>query len=127
VSLQLLYYAYLILTLIARFVVKGHSKTPSPHLLLARQESIDRVMSELPDSQSRQQEKLRQELLIRDNHQCVVSGFYDDNNRARANLSIADLDAAEFASLEAARIIPFSLAIFRETEVRNHHYHVLYN
>jgi len=99
--------------------MKGRPKSPSPILSprLGAFESIDRMVAELPESNSRvQQSKLRKNCLLRDNNKCVVSGFYDTYEFEK----LPDEQKGEMTmtgKCEAAHIFPFCLGKYSDTEL----------
>ena len=81
--------------------------TPSPRSGV--EDFIDDLLSQDFDSTTRRQGELRRACLQLDNHQCVVTKFWEFDYDSRP------LDA-HTADLEAAHIIPFGLGNFREDE-----------
>ncbi|KAI2788012.1 hypothetical protein POX_f08395 [Penicillium oxalicum] len=93
--------------------------TPSPRLGV--EDSIKNLLSQDFDSATRRQGELRQICLQRDNHQCVVTKFWDFDYASRPPDEIT-------TDLEAAHIIPFGLGNFHEDERLRHAqiWHCLY-
>ncbi|KAE8137066.1 hypothetical protein BDV38DRAFT_100346 [Aspergillus pseudotamarii] len=86
-------------------------KTPcvSPSPRLGYQSSFENIFAENFDPVTRSdQSALRDACLARDNYQCVISKVYDPKNRP--------LNNTNYAPLQAAYIIPFSMGTYRQDE-----------
>ncbi|KAL4883913.1 hypothetical protein BJY04DRAFT_183490 [Aspergillus karnatakaensis] len=91
--------------------VQALGGTPAPLVLSPRlglDDSIENLASEDTPSASRsEQSRLRKACLERDNHRCVVSGFWDPQH--------PDLpDGATECDLEGAHILPYSIGEYDE-------------
>ncbi|KAF8531797.1 hypothetical protein BDD12DRAFT_766395 [Trichophaea hybrida] len=75
---------------------------------LNEEEEVEEILSNI-ESAKRQQEKLRNQLLIRDNSRCVLTQLVDDR-------SVPDDSDVGTHPLQAAHILPFSLGHFTENE-----------
>ncbi|OJJ45074.1 hypothetical protein ASPZODRAFT_160560 [Penicilliopsis zonata CBS 506.65] len=78
--------------------------TPSPRIGL--EESIENLGSTIDSSMVRKQKELRERCSRRDGDMCVISGVFDSDKDAPPGKETADL--------EAAHIIPFCLASFKD-------------
>ncbi|OJJ43555.1 hypothetical protein ASPZODRAFT_28222 [Penicilliopsis zonata CBS 506.65] len=91
--------------------LKTASVTPSPRIGL--EDSIENLGGMVEEPMTRKQQELRDRCLPRDGNRCVVSGVFDWNNR--------DIpDGKPLGFLEAAHIVPFSLATFRDHVERDY-------
>ncbi|OJJ42576.1 hypothetical protein ASPZODRAFT_137195 [Penicilliopsis zonata CBS 506.65] len=88
------------------------SITPSPRIGV--EDSIENLASTIDESMKRKQEELRKQCRRRDGEMCVISGFYNAESLETVP------PGKTTARLEAAHIVPFAIASFKDEPERQY-------